>query len=128
MADWKIEGLKSAADTAKQILTLSTAVITLTVTLFDKLVPVPANNAARVVPSQLVVAWIALGISLIAALWTLMAITGSLDGIDDFTNGRSSVPPSGRAAYAHNVVIPAGVMMLSFLSGIALIIVTALFL
>ncbi len=94
MPDWKIEGLKAASDTAKQIVTLSTAVITLTVTLFDKLAPAPAGNAARVIPQELKIGWLLLGISLLAALWTLMAITGTLDSIDDFTNGASTTPPS----------------------------------
>jgi hypothetical protein len=126
MADWKIEGLKSAADTAKQILTLSTAVITLTVTLFDKLVPAPVGNAPRLIPGALVAAWVLLGLSLLAALWTLIAITGTLDSIDDFTNGRSPLMPSGRAANARNIAIPASVMMVLFLLGIALTISTAL--
>ena len=45
-----MEGLKAALETAKQVITLSTGVVALTVTFLEKIVQPQAGSAARLVP------------------------------------------------------------------------------
>ena len=122
----QIEGLKAAMDTAKQIITLSTGVIALTVTFLEKIVQPSVAGAARNVPWPLVVAWIVFGLAIVFAIWTLMALTGTLNAMDRRANGLtlSEAQQSAVDAYGDNVQVPAVGMVLCFLVGIALTIGT----
>ena len=109
-----IEGLKAAADTTKQIITLSTAVISLTVT-FAKEFKTGANLS---VPITLQISWFFFLFSIIGAIWTLMAITGSLSQID---RGVTQVGSTNCLdVNAANIRIPSLIMLLGFLIGLAL--------
>lgn len=122
------EGLKSAADMTKQIVTLSTGVITITVTFLEKITQVTAPSGNRTVPWTLFAAWVGFGIAILAAVVTLGAITGSLDAIDRKLNGYDTSSEQERAAAAlsasANVRIPAQVMSGFFLLGMILTIAT----
>lgn len=122
MSDWKIEGLKSAAETTKQIVTLSTGVVTLTVTLLDKIVPHGTGGGAIIVPASLAWAWVLFGFSLAFGLFTMMAIAGTLETIDEFTNGVTTTKPVG--IYGSNIRIPALLMIITFFAGMTLTIAT----
>jgi hypothetical protein len=123
------EGLKSAADTTKQIITLSTGVIALTVTFLEKIVqPQTTGLAHRDVPWTMFVAWILFGLAILAALLTLGAITGTLDALDRKQNGLTTDNDQNKAieklSNGCNVKTPAVAMGLLFVGGMALTIAT----
>ena len=127
----QIEGLKAAMDTAKQIITLSTGVIALTVTFLEKIVqPSVAGGAVRHVPSLILAAWILFGLAILFAVWTFMALTGTLNAMDRRANGLalSKAQLSAVDAYGDNIKVPATVMVLCFVIAIALTIGTGFFL
>lgn len=130
----QVEGLKAVADTTKQIIALSTGVIALTVTFFDTFrAPAglaPGAGALREVPTALVVAWGLLGLATVAGVWTLQAVTGTLDALDRRANGQALRPHQAAAAeamaYGTHVRIPALVMDVAFLLGVVLTVVGGL--
>lgn len=105
-----IDGLKAAADTAKQFISLSTGVVALTITFADKFSPESAEQLA--VPLTLKLSWLAYGLSIIFGVATLMAITGTINQID--------LGQENPGVNAQNIRIPALVMVLSFLVGLGL--------
>jgi hypothetical protein len=118
----QIEGLKAAMDTAKQIITLSTGVIALTVTFLEKIVQPTASAGPRVVPHTILSAWVLYGIAIFFAVWTLMALTGTLNALDRRANGLTLSPEQQSAvdAYGDNVRWPALGMVLCFVIAMAL--------
>jgi hypothetical protein len=122
-----VEGLKAALETTKQIITLSIGVITLTVTFLEKIVQ-PTAIGARHVPATLKAAWICFGLAIGFAVWTLMAITGSMNSLDRQARGLTMNEDQKRAAEAladgGNIQIPALMMLLLFAAGAALTIAT----
>lgn len=120
-----MEGIKAAMDTAKQVVTLSTSVVALTVSFLEKIVE-PHPSTGRMVPSTLFAAWVVYGLAILCALWTMMALTGTLNAIDRRTNGLPLSKTQRKAvdAYGDNVRIPAFAMVLAFLVAIALTIGT----
>jgi hypothetical protein len=122
------EGLKAAADTTKQIITLATGVIALTVTFLEKIVQPQATAAARTVPCTMFAAWVSFGLAILAAVITLGAVTGTLDVLDRKTNGLSLTEEQEAAINAlssgSNIKIPATAMLFFFIFGMTLTIVT----
>lgn len=121
------EGLKSAADTTKQIITLSTGVIALTVTFLEKIVQ-PATQGARLVPWTMFAAWIFFGLTIVVGVMVLGAVTGTLDALDRRQNelpvSTSQEEAIASLANGKNIRIPARVMSFLFLIGMALTIAT----
>lgn len=121
------EGLKAAADMTKQIITLSTGVIALTVTFLEKITQV-APGASRHVPWTLFGAWIFFGLTILAAVVTLGAVTGTLDALDRKLNGLSTDASQNAAIEAlcsgTNIRIPALTMSALFVIGMVLTIAT----
>jgi hypothetical protein len=76
-----VEGLKAVADLAKQIITLGSALIGVTVTFADKF---HAHETGKPVPPPpaLNYAWTAYIASVLFAVLTLMAVAGSMNEID----------------------------------------------
>jgi hypothetical protein len=99
-----------AQETTKQLLTLSTAVIALTIA-FTKDIVQGGSATSKVV---LAVSWGLLLVSAASGIITLMALTGSLGAADGQT------PPSIRSP---NITRPAMVQALAFLIGLVLTIV-----
>lgn len=110
-----VEGLKAAADTTKQIITLSTGIMALTIT-FAKEFKVGSGSLS--VPLSLQFSWLAFFLAIFFAVVTLMALTGSLSQIDR----SNSVAVQRRLANcnASNIRLPAVAMILFFLAGLAL--------
>lgn len=107
-----VEGLKSAADTTKQIATLSTAIIGLTVTFANEF----ASGGRPKIPLILELSWLFLLFSVVAAVATLMAITGSLSRIDQGLieiQGQNTLDATSK-----NIKIPAVVMIVCFVLGL----------
>lgn len=98
------DSLEAAADTTKQIITLATGVLALTLTFADKFKV--TSDAALTLPWQMYVCWWSMFLVVLAGVWTLLAITGSLD--------QSSPGSSG----ASNIAIPAVAMVIAFMAGL----------
>jgi hypothetical protein len=103
-----------AADLAKQLLTLATAIITLTITFAKDFLPLAASPETK---RWALYAWCAFLLSIICGVWTLMALTGTLDQRPGQTC-RVSI----RGA---NVVVPAASQIILFLAGLILTVVFA---
>ena len=73
------EGIKAAADTTKQIITLCTGVLAVTITFWDK-VAGPAKSLLAT--GLLVAAWVVFGVTIVFGVLTLMALTGTQDAVD----------------------------------------------
>jgi hypothetical protein len=128
MADkYSAEGLKAAADMTKQIITLSTGVIALTVTFLEKITQVTVG-ASRSVPWTLFTAWISFGLAILLAIVTLGAVTGSLDALDRKLNGLLTSDTQDAAIDAlcsgSNIRFPANAMCAFFFVGMAFTIAT----
>ena len=110
------KGLQFAADLTKQIITLSTGLMALTMTFADKL----GSKVDEVVqiPWSLKIAWLFFGAALVGAVWTLMAITGTLSVLD-----RGKADPNPERT---NIKIPARLMLGSFCIAILLVFITGL--
>lgn len=122
------ERIKSAFDFAseltKQLITLATGTIALTVTFLKEIVH-PANKAELYEMQDnkmwLFAAWILFLISIIAGLLTMMALTGTLEPKDKPSSASILYTPTVRGT---NVTIPSIVQIVAFLLGI---IFTAIF-
>jgi hypothetical protein len=92
-----------ASETSKQIITLSTAIITVTITFLKDIV--------KTIPTEdiflLKWAWLAFLLAVLGGIWTLMGLTGSLVS--------TSMDQIGS-----NIRIPASLQVLAFLIGLAL--------
>jgi hypothetical protein len=82
MAKPGVEGLKAVADLAKQIITLGSALIGVTVTFADKFHAHEEGKTALPPPPELIYAWVAYIVSVFFAVFTLMAVAGSMNEID----------------------------------------------
>jgi hypothetical protein len=98
-----------ANDTTKQLLTLSTAVLTLTITFLKDVL---GGSATTVQKWLLAASWGLFLVSIAAGLVTMMALTGELEPKS------GSVDPSIRA---RTVVIASGTQVITFFVGTLLI-------
>lgn len=97
----------AATEVVKNTLTLSTALLALSVTYTKDLNSKPSSVAVLVLESS----WVFLFLSALLGVATLMAITGSL---------AQRTPPSGTSLYDANIKLPMAVHFICFLVGIAL--------
>ena len=101
----------AARDSSKQVLTLTTAVLALSITFIDKIVGLdtltPGDRA------RLQWTWVIYGLSVLAGVWTLLALTGS-------TGSKAEANIN-----APNVRLPALLQMLTFVGGTAMFILFA---
>lgn len=97
----------SATDTSKQLITLATGVLALEITFAKDVVLKLDATAKRLIG----VSWIFLLLSVVAGVWTLLALTGSLGQGTDLTP---------KAISGSNVRIPAILQILLFLGGLLL--------
>ena len=107
MDDQRKLAFEFARDSSKQIITLSTGIIALTIT-FSKDFIASVDNTARTIA---LLAWFAFLFSVFAGVWTLLALTGTLEALDD--SGLVSI--RGR-----NVTLPSMMQIVSFLLGLLL--------
>lgn len=104
-----------AADLVKQLITLSTAVIAITITFSKDIVGAggEANNV------WLISAWLGFFLAIIFGVWALMALTGSLAA----PSGSADLPE--RSIGQANCQVPVGLQILSFLVAMGLTIAYA---
>jgi hypothetical protein len=106
----------SAQEATKQILLLATGVTTLTITFFDKFAT-SANDWSR---GLMAVAWVLYLISVGGGVWTLLALTGSLEP----TGAASSWPAA--SIRSRNVVVPAAIQALGFFIGMLITVIAGI--
>lgn len=108
--DVSLAGFQSATDLVKQLITLATGSLALSITFAKDIV----KTNVPVVTWPLKIAWIAWLLSICFGIWTMMAVTGMLFKIAENADASKT--------YAANVSIPAFLQILMFLLGIALLI------
>jgi hypothetical protein len=109
-----LAGFQSANELAKQLITLSTGSLALSITFTKDIL----KSNVPVVTWPLKVAWVAWLLSVCFGIWTMMAVTGMVFKLTENTAG---VPES--VTYGENISIPALLQILMFVLGIALLIV-----
>ena len=97
----------SAADCAKQLITLSTAILTLEVAFAKNILPAIGPVAKALIAAS----WVAPLLSVLAGIWTLLALTGTLGAKKD---------PSQGAINDANIARPAMGQVALFALGLAL--------
>src|SRR6202012_5752221 len=99
-------------------ITLSTGMIALTITFLDKIVQTTLGDHSKHVPGTLAFAWVLFCCAILFSLWTLGAITGTLDAIDRKSSGTALSADAEKMtidlASGTNVTRPAILMAISF--------------
>ena len=103
------EGPKMAAESAKQFITLSSALLAFTVAFAKEFRT--STTGPLTVPGELKFAWTFYILTIILSLWTLLAATGTMF---EFDKGEASNPTHS------NIRIPGFFMLLSFAVAIVL--------
>jgi hypothetical protein len=88
-----------AIDVSKQLLTLSTAIITLTITFSKDILGGTSNNEKHL----LAFAWLSFFISILGGIWFLYAANGSI----------SEMANESKSIYDSNTAIPMGVQQVA---------------
>ena len=113
MNDQTKAALVSAADTTKQLITLSTGLLGLEIAFLKDFVRQPSRLDAFIIKSS----WILLSVSIAMGITALMALTGSL---------AQEREPCQRSIYNSNVKRPIIAQIVSFLASIVLSVVFAM--
>jgi len=96
-----------AADAVKQIITLSTAIIGLTVTFLKDVL---GDATARTWPLR--TAWVLYAVAILFGVWALLSLTGSL--------GDKRIKTADLDIYSGNAVIPMVVVVIAFVGAVGL--------
>jgi hypothetical protein len=97
----------SASDTSKQLITLATGLLALEITFGKDFI----GKFDTVSKGLVGASWVLLLLSVVAGIWTLMALTGSLGQVKD--------RPTAESVYSWNVRIPSITQVLFFVGGLA---------
>jgi len=106
-----------AAETTKQLITLSTAIITLTITFSKDIVGVSKLSNTGL----LFWSWIFFIFSIFFGVWTLLALTGSLQPkkSEKIKNKHcKKVQKTEQSIYSNNIKLPSGLQITTFLVGL----------
>lgn len=114
MKESKIKAFDFATDLTKQLITLATILIGLSITFFEKF---KINFSKDILLSG----WILLFLSVIFGIITLMAITGTLNDICNKGKNKEN------SIYSKNIRIPSILQVITFLTGLLLIIINSFF-
>jgi hypothetical protein len=106
MTDESKKAIDFAADVAKQMVTLSTGIVTITL-LFSTQITFGRAWAAA--------AWTAFLISTLAGLWTLMSLTGTLLQIAEKAARASDPSKPSHFKLSQNVLFPARLQVVTFI-------------
>lgn len=107
-----------AADVVKQLLTLSTGILALTITFATDIV------GDRKTPTVLLgISWIAYILSILLGLWALLAMTGELEQLPARRSGQVEEP----SIRGRNVTLPAILQIVAFVAATAFIATYGLF-
>ena len=94
-----------ARDTTKQVITLSTTIIVFTATFSKNFLATP-DDFSRIL---IIVSWVSFLFSVIFGVWTLCALTGSIESQDE----KEEV-----SIWRKNITIPSFIQLFCFLSGL----------
>jgi hypothetical protein len=99
----------TASDACKQVLTLTTAIVTITIAFAKDLVKdsTPGDQI------WLRTAWIAYSVSILAGILMLLALTGTAGSPQSHARNEDTI-------YRSNVRLPAAIQMISFAIGVVL--------
>lgn len=102
--DNNLAGFVSANDLAKQLITLATGILALSITFIKDVLKINGE----VVTWPLKTAWVAYLLSICFGIWNMMGITGStFDAI---------AKPNDPVTYKLNIIIPASLQIVAFLA------------
>lgn len=113
MDDRTKAAFEAARDTTKQLITLSSAIITLSITFSKDFLKLDDNISKLIA----LLSWGAFFLAIFFGLWTLLAITGTLDN----KNKLEKI-----SIYERNIASPAFLQIIAFLLGLALLIIFAI--
>ena len=116
------KALEFANDLAKQLITLSTGILAITIT-FSKDV-IKASNIPRNVVILLMISWGVYLFSIVCGIWTMMALTGELEPKTKEPE-RTELPEPTTKGF--NVFLPTMLQILSFLLATSLAIAFGIF-
>src|SRR2546425_9281548 len=108
MDDQRAKAFDFAADVTKQLLTLATAIVAFTITFSGNF----STALSRGGGPYLGAAWVAFLVSIIFGLWTLLALTGTVEPSPKY--------PAEFSIRGANVRIPAALQILTFLTAVGL--------
>lgn len=101
-----------ASDATKQLITLSTGVLALTITFAKDIL----SNVSGMTSVLLVVGWVLYLLSIACGIWTLLALTGNLAPMGSSSEPGNEDPQSQRASIrTGNVIIPSVLQIIAFL-------------
>ncbi|WP_319549497.1 hypothetical protein [Desulfogranum marinum] len=110
MNDLRKTAFEFARDTTKQLITLATGIIALEITFSKDFVTTPDQT----VYVYALLSWLAFLASVFFGVWTLMALTGTLEA------EKESVPVSIRGK---NIKLPSILQIISFVVGLTLTVI-----
>ncbi len=124
--DPKVEGLKAAADAAKQIITLNVAMIGLTITFMEKVVEIDAHGV-RHISWQMGWGWFFYLFSLAGGLATLLGVSGTMTTLDRHAMGLPLDPRLDDEfdVYSPTVRAPMAVMVIALVVALILTVFAA---
>jgi hypothetical protein len=100
-----------ASESCKQLITLSTGILALTITFTKDL----AGDLSSGEETLLTWAWVAYLVSVLFGVWTLHALTGSLASPKD--------PIPNQKTFELNTRLPSGVQIVTFIAGLVLTVI-----
>lgn len=105
-----LAGLVSANDLAKQLITLATGILALSITFIKDVLKINGE----VVTWPLKTSWVAYLFSICFGIWNMMGITGS--------TFRAIADPTKPVTYGFNVALPAVMQIMAFLAATSFLI------
>ena len=122
MDEQKKQAFVFAQDTTKQLITLSTGIIALTIT-FSKDV---LGTSSLFQQSLLVWSWLSFLLSVVLGVWTLLALTGTLEPEEIVATKKTSEENENQTSQptirGRNVTLPSLLQIITFLIGLAFIV------
>jgi hypothetical protein len=112
MEDTLKKGFEFITDLSKQLISLSTGILALSITFAREIII--DKNKRRV--NALALSWLFYLISICFGVWTMMAVTGTIIS-PDFAGTKTS------EAFNFNLRFPSGLQILSFLTGTILLVI-----
>jgi hypothetical protein len=103
--DASLAGFDSANELAKQLITLATGILALSITFLKDIL----KNNSQVITWPLKSAWISYLLSICFGIWMMMAVTGTIFAVIE--------NPNKPRIYGTNISIPALLQILSFILG-----------
>lgn len=110
LTDHAKQAFASATDWSKQILTLSTGILTLTISFADKIFGDLSNGEKWL----LWIAWVLYIVSIIGGVWMLSALTGKLGGAN---------PPVASDVYGSSTRRPAFLQLAAFVTATIVLVI-----